>query len=139
MRLKSRRLARFRAEPLVVRIIPAHFCTPGPPVGELCARALVRMIQTNLGLDLLRRLAAVFAQRQANGLFHAGIDRRRATQISLPFVGHARLQVAGAGRAMFGLALSGQAKSLLRAFVSFLFGHHYYLRHNSGKRGNGPL
>ena len=51
------------------------------------------------------------------------INNPSAAQVPLPFLRHARSQVARARATVFGLAFGGQAETLLGAFVGFLLGH----------------
>jgi len=70
-----------------------------------------------------RALGAVFAQRTLNRRLHALVDARSPAQIALSLLGHAALQMAGAGLTVFGVALGSQSESFLGTFVCLLLWH----------------
>lgn len=74
-------------------------------------------------------LVAVAVQCRLNGLLHAFIECPRSAQVSLSFLGHSSLQVAGPRLAMLGVTIRGQAKTLLRPLVGF------HLRHDRARIG----
>lgn len=57
-------------------------------------------------------------------LLHAGIDRRRSTQVPSAFLAHGGGQVACSALAVHCLPFGGQAKTLFGPFVGFDFRAH---------------
>jgi len=67
---------------------------------------------------------AVTVQRRLDGLFHAGVHRRRATKVATAFLAQAGRQVAGPGVTVHRLSGGRQAEPLLCPFVGLDFGAH---------------
>lgn len=59
-----------------------------------------------------------------DGLFHARIHRRGASQVASTLLAEPHRQVAGSALAMHGLALRSQAETLLGALMGFDLGAH---------------
>jgi len=72
---------------------------------------------------------AVSVERLPHFLGHRGAERGRSTQIATSLGRDSKRQVARPGLAMLHFAVRRQAKSLLGAFVRFLFGHGCFTRH----------
>src|SRR6056297_807089 len=76
--------------------------------------------------QLVKNLVTVFAQSRLNHRLHAGVERRRAAQVTLPLVRHPTGEVARTARAVHCLACCRQAEPLLGSLVGLhlvAFGH----------------
>jgi hypothetical protein len=80
---------------------------------------------TTQKVRLDKTLVAIAVQSPSDRLQNGFIDGLGAAQVSLSLVFHPIRQMAGARLSVHGLALGGQSKTLLGAFVSFLLGHGY--------------
>ena len=68
-------------------------------------------------------LVAVAVQSRADGGFDCLVENRRTAKISFTLLAHPGSQVAGARLPVQRLSRRRQAKTLLRTFVGFHFGH----------------
>src|SRR5215218_9103513 len=68
-------------------------------------------------------LVAVSVEGAGDALDHAGLQRVGAAEFADPLLVLTRGKVARAGGAVLHLAASGEAESLLRAFMCLLLGH----------------
>ena len=76
------------------------------------------------GLRTVVRLVAVLAQRPVHHTLHGSVHGLGAAQVAFSFRRQTtRIQMAGAGLAVLGVAIGGQAESFLRTLMGFLLRH----------------